>query len=211
MKSEKLNFYDLFYIFIIGCFFGWIVEGLWTLLKKGLIVNHSALVIGPFNIVYGIGGVILTLMLYKIKDQNPFKIFVTSFITGSILEYIMSFMMEYLLGFVAWDYSSKFMNVHGRICLVYSIFWGVLGILWIKAIYPSIMELLSKTDKNIGTKLIKPIIIFLFFDALLTFKAVERGKEYEQSIPPSNKVEIVIDKYFGVNYLNNMYNYRLNK
>ena len=49
---KKTNFYNLFYIFIITSIFGWLIEVLWTLIKKGVVINHSAVVIGPFNMVY---------------------------------------------------------------------------------------------------------------------------------------------------------------
>ena len=65
------------------------------------------------------------------------------------------------------------------------------------------------SDESI--KLMKITIIFLIFNSLLTLAAIDRGKEYEQSIPPSNKFEEVLDKHFGVNYLNNMFNNRWNK
>ena len=60
MEKTKLSFHDTFYTFIFGCFFGWIVEGIWSYLKRGILINHSALVIGPFNVVYGVGSVVLT-------------------------------------------------------------------------------------------------------------------------------------------------------
>ena len=211
MKKEKITFYDTFYLFIFGCIFGWIVELIWSLLKKQMIINHSALVLGPFNIVYGIGAVVLSLLLYKIKDSNYLKIFITSFFAGSILEYVLSFLMEHILGFVAWNYSAKFMNINGRICLLYSIFWGILGIVWIKVIYPRVKKCINSSNHEIGLKLIKVISIFLLFDVSLTFAAVNRAKEFELGIEPSNKFEIVLDHYFGINYLNNMYNYRWNK
>lgn len=211
MKTEKLSLHDIFYIFIFGCFFGWIIEGIWTLLKKGVLINHSALVIGPFNLVYGIGAVVLTITLYKIKDSNILKIFGLSFITGSILEYIISFLMEKILGFVAWTYHKKPFNINGRICLPYSIFWGILGVLWIKILYPKIKEIIDKLNQVESIKFMKITIIFLIFDCLLTLGAIHRGKEYEQNIPPSNKIEETLDKYFGVKYLNNMFNNHWNK
>lgn len=211
MQKTKLSFHDIFYIFIFGCFFGWIVEGIWTYLKKGMIINHSALVIGPFNIVYGIGAVVLTLFLYKIKDKNNLEIFGISFFIGTILEYVMSFLMEKIVGFVAWNYSKKPFNIHGRVCLQYSIFWGFLGIIWIKLIYPIIKKIIDKFNKIESVKLMKITIIFLIFDCALTLGAIERAKEYEQNIPPKNMLDEVYDKYFGVDYLNNMYNNRWNK
>lgn len=211
MKTEKISFHDMFYTFLFGCVFGWIIEGIWTLIKKGVLINHTALVIGPFNLVYGIGSVILTIILYRLKNKGNFEIFCVSFATGSILEYIMSYLMEVMFGFVAWNYKRKPFNINGRICLTYSIFWGILGILWIKVIYPRIKVLIDKLNKKNSVRLMKYMIIFLIFDAILTLSAIDRGKKYEQNIPPSNKYEEILDEYFGVDYLNNMFNERWNK
>lgn len=211
MIKEKISFHDLFYIFIFGCFLGWIIEGIWTLIKKGVLINHSALVLGPFNVVYGIGAIILTLVLYKMKNNENIKIFIISFFSGTILEYLMSFLMEKTVGFVAWNYSKKPFNINGRVCLLYSIFWGIIGILWIKIVYPNVKKILNKLNKVESIKLMKITIIFLIFDIIITLGAIERAKEYEKDIPPSNKVEVIYDKYFGVEYLNNMFNNRWNK
>lgn len=211
MEKEKISFHDLFYIFVFGCLMGWFVEGIWTLLKKGLFINHSALVIGPFNLVYGIGAIALTLALYKLEKCGFIKIFIASFITGSILEYIISFLMEKIFGFVAWTYRHKPFNINGRICLPYSIFWGILGVVWIKLVYPQVKKLIDKLNKVESIKFMKIAIVFLIFDCLLTIGAISRGKEYENNIPPSNKIEEVIDRYFGVDYLNNMFNNRWNR
>lgn len=211
MTKDKVSFHDIFYIFIFGCFFGWIVEGIWTFLKKGLLINHSALVIGPFNVVYGIGAVVLTLSLYQLKNKGTISIFGASFAIGTILEYILSFLMEKIVGFVAWNYRKKPFNINGRVCLMYSVFWGFLGIIWIELIYPLIKRVIDNFDKKESTKLMKITIIFLIFDAIFTLGAINRGKDYELNIPPSNKIEEIYDKYFGVDYLNNMFNNRWNK
>lgn len=211
MKTKRISLYEIFYLFLYGSIFGWFVEGLWTLIKKGMLINHSALVLGPFNVIYGIGTVMLTIFLIKNNEDSVLKIFIRAFITGSILEYVASLYMEYTLGFVAWNYSSKFMNLNGRICLSYSIFWGILGILWIKIIYPKIKINIDKIPKRIGNKFIKIISIFLIFDLALTSACVNRAKSFEKGISPTNKVEVIMDKYFGVSYLNNMYNNRWNR
>lgn len=211
MEKEKITFHDIFYIFLFGCLFGWIVEGIWSYLKRGILLNHSALVLGPFNVVYGVSAIVLTLCLYRLKDKKYIQVFGISFAVGTILEYAMSFLMEKTLGFVAWNYSKKPFNINGRVCLTYSIFWGILGLIWIKLIYPRVKKIIDKFNKRISNKFMIAMIVFLIFNTLLTFAAVERGKEFEQGIPPSNKFERILDKYFGVEYLNNMYNNRWNK
>ena len=211
MQENKITFHNIFYIFLFGCFFGWIVEGIWSLLKRGILINHSALIIGPFNIVYGVGAIVLTLCLYKLKDKGYISIFGASFAIGTVLEYVMSFLMEKIVGFVAWNYSKKPFNINGRVCLLYSVFWGILGIVWIKLVYPQIQKIIDKFNQLESIKLMKITIIFLIFDTLLIFGAIDRAKKFEQKIPPSNKIEEIYDKYFGVDYLNNMFNNRWNK
>ena len=211
MQENKITLHNIFYIFLFGCFFGWIVEGIWSLLKRGILINHSALIIGPFNIVYGVGAIVLTLCLYKLKDKGYISIFGASFAIGTVLEYIMSFLMEKIVGFVAWNYSKKPFNINGRVCLLYSVFWGILGIVWIKLVYPQIQKIIDKFNKKKSVPIMKATAVFLVIDAALTLGAVERAKEYEKGIPPSNKLEEVYDKCFGVDYLNNMFNNRWNK
>ena len=89
MKSSEKVYY-LFWIFIIGCVVGYVVEGIFSLIKWKEFINHSAVVIGPFNAAYGLGALMLSALLYKFKDDKVWKIFIIGFMGGSILEYIMS-------------------------------------------------------------------------------------------------------------------------
>lgn len=198
--------YKLLYIFIISSICGYFIELIWSLVTKGIFINHSAVVIGPFNFAYGICGVALTLLLYKFKDESYLKIFLLSFIGGSILEYIMSWGMELVLGFTAWDYSDNFLNINGRICLLFSIFWGFLGILWIKILYPQFDKILNKINPKIYKILIVCLSIFLLLDILLTISAVSRACNADKGIPPNNGYERFLDSTFNSKYLKNMFN-----
>lgn len=198
--------YKLLYIFIISSICGYFIELIWSLVTKGIFINHSAVVIGPFNFAYGICGVALTLLLYKFKDESYLKIFLLSFIGGSILEYIMSWGMELVLGFTAWDCSDNFLNINGRICLLFSIFWGFLGILWIKILYPQFDKILNKINPKIYKILIVCLSIFLLLDILLTISAVSRARNANKGIPPNNGYERFLDSTFNSKYLKNMFN-----
>lgn len=207
MREKQIQyFYNLFWIFIVGCIVGWIIEGLFSLIRYQELINHSALVIGPFNVAYGLAAVSLSMLLEKYRDEGIFKIFLIGFVGGSILEYIMSWGMELVLGFTAWDYSNKFLNINGRICFTYSLFWGALAIVWIKSIYPFMIKQINKINYDIGKKLMKVLIIFLVFDLILTFSAIDRARRKEDGIPPRNSYEVFLDKTFNQKYLHNMYN-----
>ena len=208
MKTKNVMpiFYQMFWLFIFGSIAGWIFEFAFSLLVKGELINHSALVIGPFNLCYGICACALTFLLYRFKDKGNIALFLISFFLGSVLEYIMSFGMELVLGFSAWDYSDVFLNINGRVCFSMSCLWGLLGIVWIKYIYPYFEKIIAKIPLKLGQKIIIVLIIFLIFDFSLTVSAVIRAKEWEKGIMPSNWYERLLDKTFNKDYLYNMFN-----
>lgn len=204
-KNGNLIYY-LFWIFIIGCVFGWVVEVIFSFFKRGFFINHSAVVIGPFNMAYGLGALCLSIMLYKYQDKEWWKIFIIGFIGGSVLEYIMSWGMELVLGFTAWDYSRKPFNINGRICVRYSLFWGLLAIVWIKLIYPYLIKLIDKINVDVGKGVAIGLSIFLIFDCLLTGVAISRARDKEKGIDAKYRYEEILDKTFNKEYLKNMYN-----
>ncbi len=196
----------MLYIFLIASIIGWIIEGIFTLIIYGNFINHSAVVIGSFDMAYGICACFLTTFLIKFKDSSYHEIFLVGFIGGSIIEYIMSFGMELVLGFTAWDYSNYFLNINGRICLLFSIFWGFLGILWIKVCYPFIMKIISKITIEFRKKLAIIILITLIVDIFITISAVARAHDADLGIDPKNTYEEFLDRTFNSKYLKNMYN-----
>lgn len=204
-EKDVKNIYNLFWVFIFGSVAGWFIEGVWTFLKKGVLINHSAVAIGPFNMAYGLGAIVLTLLLYKRIKDKFWKLFLLGFIGGTILEYIMSAGMEFALGFSAWNYSAKFWNLNGRVSLLYSVCWGLLAIIWVK-ILPIIIKFIKKMDFNIGKKMAYVLIVFLICDMLFTYVALNRSREENKGIPPANKFEEILDNTFNKEFLQNMFN-----
>ncbi len=203
--KNKLSAYYLFWIFIIGSMLGWVIEVIYTLIMDHTFINHSALVIGPFNAIYGFGACLFTALLYHYQNKPAWKIFLVSFLGGSALEYICSWGMEFALGFTAWDYSQNFLNINGRICLIYSLMWGFLGVLWIKYIFPFIIRFIDKWNEEIAKKMTVAVTIFLVFDLAITISSVIRAKENERGIPAGNVYEVILDQTFNRDYLKNMF------
>ena len=127
------------------------------------------------------------------------------------MEYLVSYAMEKLFNARWWDYSERKLNINGRVCLRYSIFWGLLGVLWIKYVYPMVESFISKFNKVKASYLMYFLIVFMIFDVFLTFDAVDRAKEFEKGNPPRSRYEEYLDNHFGVEYLDNMYNNRWEK
>lgn len=193
---KKSVFRKYVYIFFVCCVVGFLVETVWCLIKNGYIESRKSLVYGPFSVAYGMGGVLLTSVLSKFKESSLPKIFLISFISGTVTEYICSLGQEIVFGSVAWDYSHLPLNINGRVCLLYSLFWGIFGIIWVKIIMPFFDKAVEKIPEKAGKIFVRIFVIFFVFDAVLSASAAIRMNEREEGLLPSNSFEVFLDEHF---------------
>lgn len=194
--AKGINFYKLFLICFTGSFIGVVVELAWCLIKNGYFESRSGLVYGPFNLLYGIGAVALTLALYRFRNRGSWLSFLGGFVIGSVVEYACSWGQELLFGSTSWDYSGMPFNLNGRICLLYSIFWGILGVWWIKSIYPRMAKRLLRIPNKVGKILTWLLVAFLSVNGLVSLCAVFRWSQRVENIPPANGFFAFFDQHF---------------
>ena len=122
-------------VFFIGGTIGGLWETLWALLTRGVVEWKSGIMYFPLcNPIYGLGAVLIT--LYALRYKNKLGIYIFSVVSCTLAEYFFSFLEELLLSSMSWDYSSHFLNLDGRVNLLYSLFWGFLGIVFSTTILP---------------------------------------------------------------------------
>ncbi len=194
--ANVFNFYKIFWIFYIGCFSGVIVETIWCRITNGFFESRTALILEPLNPVYGIGAVLISLLFIKFEKKNNLFIFVGCMIAGGTFEWLCSFFQELVFGTVSWQYYSDTFGIFGRTSIVYSIFWGVLGIAWIRFIYPFISSKIESIPNKIGKNLSLVLCIIVSIDVIFTSGAVLRQQERRENIPANN----VIRKFYDKNY-----------
>ena len=194
--ARGINFYKLFNIFFSGSFVGVLIELLWCYLRNGYFESRSGLVYGPFNLVYGIGALVLTMALYRYRNRSWTFSFIGGFVTGSVIEYFCSFFQELLFGSTSWDYSNIPFNLNGRICLLYSVFWGVLGIFWIKKIYPRIAGWILRIPDRVGKTVVWILLAFMVVNSAVSGAAVYRWAERTAGKEASGSLERVLDERF---------------
>lgn len=194
--ARGINFYKLFIIFFSGSFVGVLIELLWCYLRNGYFESRSGLVYGPFNLVYGIGALVLTMALYRYRNRSWTFSFIGGFVTGSVIEYFCSFFQELLFGSTSWDYSNIPFNLNGRICLLYSVFWGVLGIFWIKKIYPRIAGWILRIPDRVGKTVVWILLAFMVVNSAVSGAAVYRWAERTAGKEASGSLERVLDERF---------------
>jgi Predicted membrane protein len=203
--TQGITFYKLFWVLFLGCFTGVVVETLWCFIKEGRIESRAGLVWGPFNLVYGLGALVLTLALYRYRNRSKLYSFIGGAIAGSAVEYLCSWLQETVFGSTSWDYSTKPFNLNGRICLEYAVFWGILGVLWIKSIYPRMAQIIMKIPNKRGKALTWILFAFIVLDAAVSGVAVYRWSERSADIPASNIIEKVLDDRFGDTRMEGIY------
>lgn len=206
IKDKKIiNFIiRIFWIFIIGSVFGFFAEMIYTLVYTRTLQIRQGLIYGPFVQVYGIGAMAYYILISQVKE--PKKAFFLGMAMGGILEYLCSFFQEIFFGTISWDYRNLFMNLNGRTCLLYCVYWGIIAVAFLKIIYP----LLEKIDYLIYKKWVRVLtvffIIFMTFDITISCIAADRQQKRRNNIPPKNKVEIFLDEHYPDELLNRVYN-----
>ena len=86
MEKIKFNVFQYVWIFIASCYTGYLVETLWCLIKHGFIESRKSLVLGHLSVAYGMGAVLLTLLLVHFENAQVWKIFLVAFATGTAVE-----------------------------------------------------------------------------------------------------------------------------
>ena len=143
IKYEKLSTKDkLIMYFLIYSFLGWVMESFYAVLVLGHFVKRGFL-FGPICPIYGFGAVIFILIFDGLKGHNVKKFFI-SMIVFSIFEFAASWILEMVFHLRWWDYSDAMFNIEGRICLSFSIVWGLAGIIFSNYLHPFIER---KTEK----------------------------------------------------------------
>lgn len=150
------NFYELVWIFIIYAFIGWCTEVAYATLNTGKFVNRGFLN-GPYCPIYGCGVVIVVAALTPIKE-NLFILFAGSLLLTSTLEYITGFVLEKVFHNKWWDYSDKPFNIHGYVCLKFSIYWGLACTFIMEIVHPAIYAFITKIPFVLGVIL---VVIFM--------------------------------------------------
>lgn len=156
--------------FIIYSFFGWVLESIFKSILEKKIVN-SGFLHGPFCPIYGIGAIIMILFLSKLN--NVFLIFIVSFLILSVWEYLVAVLLEKKFNTKYWDYTGKFLNIKGRVCLMNSTYWGILGVIFTVLVHPLIEKYVLLLNYPIVICLDIAFFILIIIDTIITIYKIK--------------------------------------
>ena len=195
-----LSIWRILAYFIIYSVVGYIIETIFGIITKGVWESRQSFLYGPFCAIYGLGASIMIIFLHK-YSKNYTRLFIGGFIVGSIVEYLVSWIGEMLLGVKWWDYSNMPLNINGRICVYFSIFWGFLALYLIASFNPRIDKLIDWIKSKLSVKALKTltitVTIALLIDCIVTGVALSFflvRMVYKNDLNVTNK-DFITQKY----------------
>lgn len=155
------------WVFFIYAFLGWCVEVIFHAVSEGKFINRGFLN-GPICPIYGFGILVVVLCLTPVKD-NLLYLFFGSVILTSALEFFTGFVLEKFFNDKWWDYSEEPLNIHGYVCIRFSLAWGLACVFTVDVIYPFTRDFISLIPEGFGYVLLCFFIALMLTDLVVTY------------------------------------------
>ena len=168
IKQFRTDFFYYVWLFVLAALFGWLWEGFLYLFKDDTYVNRGFLT-GPWLPIYGTGAVMLEILFHRWRDR-PVLIFVSSMLLCTVLEYLSGWYLELTWGVKWWDYSDMPWNLHGRICVLSSVLFGLGGMLLVWVVSPLFYSLYRRVPVRVRIGL--GVLILCLFAADAAYSAM---------------------------------------
>lgn len=159
MIFDNITISQIIILFAVYSFMGWIIEVIYRSITQRQLINAGFL-FGPFIPIYGFGAAFIILLELVIKQWPlPIKI-VTYGILLTVIEYIAGLILEKTFKLKLWDYSKNKFNIHGRICLLFSLCWTALAIVFVLFIHPFILQHVQSLGMSLLN--VSAVVFFLY-------------------------------------------------
>ncbi len=194
--ENPLDFFHLFWIFVLVSIVGLFAETIVSYPVDGIWKDRAGLVWGPFSPIFGLGAVLMTLALYRMRTLRSDALFLIASLIGATFELAAGMFWERAFGFCAWDYSSTPFNIGGYTCLPIALCWGAIGVLWIKFLLPITVEVVDIIPLRARKPLTAVCATLMAADIALTLVAFNCWFDRANG----NAVDTPVEAYFAQTY-----------
>lgn len=161
---------------------GWIIEVVYHRYKFNKFVNRGFLY-GPFSPIYGFGAIIIILLL-RPYEHSVVALFIGGVVVASFLEYITGSLLEKLFDTRWWDYSDEKFNIKGYVSLKFSLVWGLVSVVFLKAVHPYVESFVKSMPLDLALLLYNALLILLVIDTTLTVASLLEFRKLVRELVP---------------------------
>ena len=194
-QEREVSFAGLLWLFITGSLMGFVLEGMFHLIRQGSWAFRVGTLWGPFCVLYGFGTVVMYLVVLVIRGRKPAVQFCLFALTGSAVELLAGVFQKLVFGTESWNYSAHPLNLGGYVSLKMTLLWGVAGMALMYLALPLLFGAFNRLRLGERTGLCRAAAAFMAVNLLWTGVALLRWQERTVSrSPASNAVESWMDR-----------------
>ena len=151
-------------VFYLSGMTGFIYETIFYLINNGAWTRRGTC-FGPWIQIYGMGGVMILLLLYRMR-RNPWLVFFLSGLVAGVMEFIAGyFMYHFMNGLRTWDYNTEIWNwgnIGGYVCFRSILVFALAGILLIYLVLPILQFIKKRMNPRLFLLImVIPAMVFL--------------------------------------------------
>lgn len=133
---------------MVYSFAGFLLEVAFARLVGGR-ADRKGLLVLPLCPVYG-AGACLILALPGWVDERPWLLFLLGSLAATAAEYMAALWHEKVLGVSFWNYDGLPGSLQGRVCLPFSLAWGMLSLGLVYCVHPRLAPWLVRIPAPVG-------------------------------------------------------------
>ena len=158
---------DLFWYFMIYSFLGFLLEVVFARLVGAKKQDRKCFALLPLCPVYGCGALAILLVS---QWTGGLGLILWGGLAATGVEYLMGLFYEKAAGVAFWDYSHMRVHIRGRVCPLFSLFWGVLAALLVHRVHPAVAVLTVR----IPPALAPSVMLVLAVDSMYTIALLRK-------------------------------------
>ena len=182
---------NLVLLFFVYAFAGWCMEVTLKYRQYHRFINRGFLT-GPVLPIYGCGAVLITVVIGGLSgvESGFVMTFALSFVICGAVEYLTSLILEKRFHARWWDYSTKPMNLHGRVWIGNLILFGLGGVAIIHILNPVIYRVFGSIPLRVREFLAPVLLVLIAVDFVISHFVLKLVKVGVDNSEADNTEEI---------------------
>ncbi|MBP7734641.1 MAG: hypothetical protein KA369_01585 [Spirochaetes bacterium] len=183
-----ITLYHCVILFAVYSFIGWIIEVIYRSATQKRFINAGFLY-GPFIPIYGFGAAFVVILEYFLM---PLDVIIKVLMYGVVLtvvEYAVGYLFETIFRLKLWDYSDSAFNLHGRICLLFSIFWTAIAFVFATFVNPLVVSSVLSLDYTLVRSAAAVFLVYSSVDVVMSVSSITSFRK---------KIAFLYSEYFNL-------------